>query len=105
MKDNDIYSEIDKAITKKSDIVFISYSMLDDTDEKIRYTLQSILKSYDKESWFTPIFSAIKELTANALKANAKRILLDEGVIQETDSVLEVVRKLRTILNERAVLE
>lgn len=105
MGNRDIYTEIDSAIDKKSDIVFISYSMLDDTDEKIRYTLQTILKRNNKEEWFTPIFSAIKELTANALKANAKRILIEEGVIKDTDPVLEVVRKLRTILNERAVLE
>lgn len=105
MGHRDIYTEIDSAIDKRSDIVFISYSMLDDTDEKIRYTLQTILKRNNKEEWFTPIFSAIKELTANALKANAKRILIEEGVIKDTDPILEVVRKLRTILNERAVLE
>lgn len=105
MGHRDIYTEIDSAIDKRSDIVFISYSMLDDTDEKIRYTLQTILKRNYKEEWFTPIFSAIKELTANALKANAKRILIEEGVIKDTDPILEVVRKLRTILNERAVLE
>jgi hypothetical protein len=105
MNNKDFFKEIDGAIANKSDIVFISYSMLDETDEKIRYTLQKILETYRKEDWFTPIFSAIKELTANALKANAKKILLDEGVILETDPVFEVVKKLRTILNERAVLE
>ena len=72
MEDRHIYAEIDNAIENKSDIVFISYSMLDETDEKIRYTVQKIMEKYDKEEWFTPIFSAIKELTANALKANAK---------------------------------
>ena len=105
MEDRHIYAEIDKAIENKCDIVFISYSMLDETDEKIRYTVQKIMEKYNKEDWFTPIFSAIKELTANALKANAKRILIDEGIIKETDPILEVVRKLRSILNERAVLE
>ncbi|MFH0976198.1 MAG: hypothetical protein V1874_10490 [Spirochaetota bacterium] len=105
MEDKHIYLEIDNAIENKHDIVFISYSMLDDTDEKIRYTLQKIVQKYKRDDWFTPIFSAIKELTANALKANAKRILIDEGIIQETDPILEIVRKLRSILNERAVLE
>jgi hypothetical protein len=105
MEDRHIYTEIDSAIANKSDIVFISYSMLDETDEKIRYTVRKIMEKYDKEDWFTPVFSAIKELTANALKANAKKILLDEGIIRETDPILEIVRKLRTILNERAVLE
>ncbi|MBN2403560.1 MAG: hypothetical protein JXN64_14375 [Spirochaetes bacterium] len=105
MDDRHIYTEIDKAIENKCDIVFISYSMLDETDEKIRYTVQRIMEKYDREDWFTPVFSAVKELTANALKANAKKILIDEGIIKETDPILEVVKKLRTILNERAVLE
>ena len=105
MSDRHIYNDIDNAIENKSEIVFISYSMLDETDEKIKYTIQKITEKYNREDWFTPIFSAIKELTANALKANAKKILLDEGVIKETDPVMEVVRKLRSILNERAVLE
>ncbi len=105
MDDRHIYNEIDNAIEKKSDIVFISYSMLDETDEKIRYTVRRIMEKYNKEDWFTPVFSAIKELTANALKANAKKILIEEGIINETDPILEIVRKLRTILNERAVLE
>ena len=55
----DIYSEIDRAVESKSDIIFLTYSMLDDTDDKIRYTLQRIFKEYEKEEWITPIFSAI----------------------------------------------
>lgn len=105
MYDSEIYNAIDNAIGNKSDIVFVSYSILDETDDKIRYTLQKILEDYDKEDWATPIYSAVRELVSNGLKANAKRILIDEGIIKDTDPVQEVVRKLRTILNERAVLE
>ncbi len=54
MEDKSIYKEIDNAIEKRSDIVFISYSMLDDTDEKIRYTLQKIMEKHDKEEWYVP---------------------------------------------------
>lgn len=105
MHESDIYNAINNAIENKNDIVFVSYSILDETDEKIRYTLQKILQDCNKEEWVTPIYSAVKELVSNALKANAKRILVDEGIIKESDPVQEVVRKLRTILNERAVLE
>ncbi|MBN2042077.1 MAG: hypothetical protein JW864_18720 [Spirochaetes bacterium] len=105
MYDSDIYNAIDTAIGNKSDIVFVSYSILDETDEKIRYTLQKIMEEYNREDWITPVYSAVRELISNGLKANAKRILIDEGVIKDTDPVHEIVRKLRTVLNERAVLE
>ena len=105
MEDRKIFSEIDKAVENRGDIVFISYAMLDETDEKIRYALQRIMEKNNKEDWFTPVFSAVKELISNGLKANAKKILMDEGIIAKKDPVNEVVRKLRTILNERAVLE
>lgn len=105
MKNNEIYSEIDTAIANNSTIVFVSYSMLDETDDKIRYTLEKILNKFNREEWITPVFSAVKELISNGLKANAKKILIDEGIIKPDDSISEVVRKLRTILNERAVLE
>ena len=42
---------------------------------------------------------------SNAVKANAKKILIDEGIIKETDSMIEVVEKMRTILNESSLLE
>ena len=105
MEDREIFAEIDNAVENKGDIVFISYAMLDETDEKIRYALQKIMEKNNREDWFTPVFSAIKELISNGLKANAKKILMDEGVITGEDPVNEVVRKLRSILNERAVLE
>ncbi len=105
MEDKEIYSEIDTAVANNTGIVFVSYSMLDETDDKIRYTLQKILNKFNREEWVTPVFSAVKELISNGLKANAKKILIDEGIIKPEDSISEVVRKLRTILNERAVLE
>lgn len=101
----DIKKEIDEAIENQSEIVFIFYSLLEETDERIRHTLEKILEKCGKAEWFTPIFSSIKELSANALKANAKWVLMDEGIINKTDGPIEIVTKLRAILNEKAVLE
>lgn len=100
-----IEPEILNAVKRGSDIVFISYSMLDSTEEKIKFAMAKILEAYGKEEYLTPLFSCIKELVSNAQKANAKRILLDEGIISENDDIIDVVKKVRTILNEEALLE
>ncbi len=100
-----IQPELINAINQGSDVVFISYSMIETTEEQIKFALARILEKYGKEEYLTPIFSCIKELTSNATKANAKRLLLEEGIITETDDIIDIVRKLRSILNEEALLE
>ena len=75
-------TEIITAIKNRSDLVFISYSGLEDTEEKIKFALAKILERSRKEELFTPIISCIKELIANATKANAKMILINEGKIK-----------------------
>jgi len=101
----DIKLQIDNAVECCDDIVFVCYSLIDNAEENARYTLSRILEKYNKDYWFIPIFSSIKELTTNAIKANAKKILSDEGIIKKDDDVVEVIRKIRSILNERASLE
>ena len=97
--------EVITAIKNQSDIVFISYSGLEETEKKIKFALATILEKHQKEEIFTPILSCIKELIANATKANAKKILIDEGVILNPDNAADVVNKVRSILNEEALLE
>ncbi len=97
--------EVMTAIKNQSDIVFISYSVLEDTENKIKFALAKILEKHQKEEIFTPILSCIKELIANATKANAKKILIDEGKITDPDNSQDVVAKIRSILNEEALLE
>ncbi len=97
--------EVMTAIKNQSDIVFVSYSVLEDTENKIKFALAKILEKHQKEEIFTPILSCIKELIANATKANAKKILIDEGKITDVDDTVDVVAKIRSILNEEALLE
>lgn len=100
-----IHNALHDAIRKQNEIVIVTYSLLEDTEEKIKFILAKILEKYQKEEIFTAVFSSIKELIANSTKANAKKILIDEGKIDNPDDVMEVVEKLRTILNEEALLE
>ena len=97
--------EVLTSIKNENDIVFISYSGIEDTENKIKFALAKILEKHRKEDIFTPILSCIKELIANSTKANAKKILIEEGLIHNPDDPLEVVEKVRSILNETALLE
>ncbi|TAL39774.1 MAG: hypothetical protein EPN93_00585 [Spirochaetes bacterium] len=99
-----INPELLTAAKKGSEIVFISYATLSSTEDKIKFALLKLLEQFGKEELLTPVFSCIKELIANATKANAKHILVNEGVISDTDDVIAVVQKIRTILNEEALL-
>lgn len=98
-------TEIITAIKNRSDLVFITYSGLEDTEEKIKFALAKILERFRKEELFTPIISCIKELIANATKANAKMILIHEGKIKNMDNSIDVVKQIRLVLNEEALLE
>lgn len=98
-------NEIITAVKNESDIVFVSYSALEKTEEKIKFALAKILEKHNRIDLFTPIYSCIKELISNATKANAKKILMEEGVIKNPDDPEEVVRKVRSILNEKSLLE
>jgi len=98
-------NEIIMAINSESDIVFVTYSSIEKTEEKIKFALAKIFEKYDRVDLFTPIFSCIKELISNATKATAKKILIDDGVIKNPNDPQEVVTKVRKILNERALLE
>lgn len=93
------------AIANQDDIIFVTYSAIPDTEEKIKFTLAKILEKHNRVSIFTPVLSCIKELIANASKANAKKILMDEGRIKNPDNTEEVIRTIRSILNEEGMLE
>lgn len=103
--DDKFEREVLTSVKNENDIVFISYSGIEDTENKIKFALGKILEKYKKEELFTPILSCIKELIANSTKANAKKILIEEGEINNPDDPVEVVEKIRKILNESALLE
>lgn len=103
--EKDFHREVLTAVRNKSDIVFITYAGIEDTEEKIKFALIKILEQFGREEIFTPLLSCIKELLANATKANAKKILIDEGRIDNPDDPVQVVQQIRTVLNESALLE
>jgi len=100
----EIKNEIISAINSGQDLVFISYSILEETEKNIQFALAKILEKFKKQDYLTPVYSSVKELIANAVKANAKFILIKEGEIENPDDPMEVVTRVRKILNEEALL-
>ncbi len=100
----DIVHEILSAINRNQEIVFVSYSILDETEKNIQFALNKILERHNKSDLYTPVYSSLKELVANAIKANAKYILIEEGEIKDPNDIMEVVNKVRNILNEESLL-
>ena len=98
-------TDIITAVQNESDIVFVTYSALEKTEERIKFAIAKILEKHDRVDLFTPVYSCIKELISNATKATAKKILIDDRIIQNPDDPVEVVKKVRSILNERSLLE
>jgi hypothetical protein len=98
-------NEIITAVKNENDMVFITYSVLERTEEKIKFALAKILEKHNRFDLFTPVYSCAKELISNATKANAKKILILEGDIQDTSNSAEIVKKVRSILNEKSLLE
>ena len=103
--DRGFQQDIADSVDALGDIVFVTYSVLDETEERIKFALHRMLEKHGKEEYFTPLYSCTKELIANATKANAKQILIEEGIIRDPDDPIDVVKQIRSILNERALLE
>jgi hypothetical protein len=96
---------INNSIKDGYGFVIQTYTLADDTDEKIQKILTAILDKFNKGDIYVPLFSCIKELLANALKANARRILIDDGIITNPDNSREVAEKVRTVINDKALAD
>jgi hypothetical protein len=103
--DIEFSKELTFAIENEQNVVFVLYSALEESEDKMKYTLMKILKKYNRGEFFTPLFSCLKELVSNGIKANAKKILILEGAIKNPNDRYEVVTKIKSILNEQSLLE
>ena len=66
---------IQEGISRKDQIRVRSYAMLDQTEEVIKEILHNILAHYEKEQLMDALYTVLKELAINAVKANMKRVV------------------------------
>jgi F0F1-type ATP synthase delta subunit len=96
---------LDKTLSRKGEIVIVAYSLLEKTENIVKYILYTTFQRHNKEELLDPVFSSLKELTTNAIKANIKKILIDEGKIDNPDDPMCVVKGIKSVLNEKSLLE
>jgi len=99
-----ISQAVKSALSSGKEIVVVAYSLIDTTERIINDILDHVFSRIGREDLIYPVFSSIKELTTNAIKANIKKILIDEGVIKNPDDLYEVVRVIKSVLNEKDLL-
>ena len=75
-------NRLDEAVKNNEEIVFVAYSLLEKFESGIKYVIGLSLPGGINDDLFSPIFTCVKELTTHAVKANLKRILINEGIIK-----------------------
>ncbi|MGL4369504.1 MAG: hypothetical protein ACRCUT_07520, partial [Spirochaetota bacterium] len=100
-----IKEHIDRTLAKEGEVVIVAYSLLEKTENIIKYILYTTFQKHKKDDLLDPVFSSIKELTTNAIKANIKKVLIDEGTIGNPDDPLAIVKGIKSVLNEKSLLE
>jgi hypothetical protein len=96
---------IDQILARNGEVVITAYSLLERTEEVIRYILLKSFEKHGKTDLLDPVFSSLKELTTNAIKANIKSLLYDEGKITDISDPLAVVQAIKSVLTETSLLE
>ncbi|HNX58077.1 MAG TPA: hypothetical protein PKK43_03190, partial [Spirochaetota bacterium] len=92
------------ALSSGREIVIVAYSLIAPTEHIINDILEYVFNRTRRDDLIYPVFSSIKELTTNAIKANIKKILIDDGRISDPTDQYEVVRVIKSVLNEKDLL-
>lgn len=98
-------SSIIRTLERNGEVVFVAYSMLENFEDGLKFILGRALHGGTEDDLFSPVFTCIKELTTNAIKANIKQVLIDEGTIRDPSDPVETVTRIKSVLNERGMLE
>jgi hypothetical protein len=103
--DPQILTSINRILEKDGEIVVAAYSLLERTEDVARYILLRLFEKHGKTELLDPIFSSLKELTTNAIKANIKKLLMVEGKISDNSDPMSAVQAIKSVLNEKSLLE
>jgi hypothetical protein len=94
-----IQNDIDLTWEKEGEVVLIAYSMIKKTEETIKYVLTKAFQDKN-EDLIIPVFSCIKELANNSIKANIKSIMIKEKLISDPEDKFQLISALKKALKE-----
>ena len=70
--------EIRRAVAKREQIRLRSYAMMDETEEALKEILALVLNAYNSLHLMEAVYTSLKELAINAVKANMKRVVFQK---------------------------
>ncbi len=76
---------IEKAVGKELPIILTVFSFLEPSEKQVDFIIQKILEKYNKVSLKEAIYSCLKEMIINAVKANMKRVIFSDLGINAND--------------------
>ncbi|MBN1500794.1 MAG: hypothetical protein JW982_11590 [Spirochaetes bacterium] len=95
-----LMQEIEKAVISKNEIVITSHSILDNIDEIIQFIIKKSLK-IENNDIISPVFSCLKEIITNALKANLRKMVMDKYHYSPEDDSVNILNELKKALTEK----
>lgn len=99
--------EMKDKISLGRDLIYLFYNISQYLEKEISVALDQILIKYDREDLKEAIYSSIKELAINGIKANLKHIVFLEENINKVDneSLTRGLSILHNVLNDSSMLE
>jgi len=77
--------KVDIAVSRQSPLNFVTRVLGDSGEAKLKYILNKVLGSVNREDLMELFYTSAKELIANSTKAAIKRILFEENNVSQTD--------------------
>jgi hypothetical protein len=77
--------KVDIAVSRQAPLIFLTRVLGDSGEAKLKYILQKVLSSVNREDLMELFYTSAKELIANSTKAAIKRILFEENNVSQTD--------------------
>jgi hypothetical protein len=77
--------KVDIAVSRQAPLIFLTRVLGDSGEAKLKYILQKVLGSVNREDLMELFYTSAKELIANSTKAAIKRILFEENNVSQTD--------------------
>ncbi len=79
VKFDELKPQIDKLLEEEKDFDITFYTLTDEVEKVVEYTINQILTKYGKFELLPFLYTCVKELMVNATKANIKRLLFEEA--------------------------
>jgi hypothetical protein len=89
------------------DLIYIFYNFHDEFEKEVDIAIRELLTKYSRNDLQEVIYSTVKELAMNGVKANIKHIVFKETDVnsKDNDSILSGISNLQEVLGNPKLLE